>query len=197
MSYRKYIMLLLLFSTVTAFAETSQQATDIKDKEYSGKQNQDWELKQTKLGAKKSKLDAQENLIKTLIAEKLNLTGDALAVKIEQLKTEHIKLEQMIDEYNELNLEYLTKFPERGIKEKRIYTRMKTKSLQAFEADQTLQGRVNKLQSKILTQYPKSTEQLKNKKKKSNSKSLDAEKNSTEPEVKKDKDVTDQIILKN
>jgi hypothetical protein len=32
---------------------------------------------------------------------------------------------------------------------------------------------------------------------KSNSKSLDAEKNSTEPEVKKNKDVTDQIILKN
>jgi hypothetical protein len=197
MSYRKYIALLLLFSTVAAFSETSHQATDIKDKEYSGKQNQDWEVKQTKLGAKKSKLEAQENLIKTLIAEKMNLTGDALAVKIEQLKTEHIKLEKMIDEYNELNLEYLTKFPERGIKEKRIYTRVKSKSLQAFEADQTLQGRVNKLQSKILTQYPKSTEQLKNKKKKSNSKSLDANKNSSEAEVKKDKDVTDQIILKN
>ena len=106
-------------------------------------------------------------------------------------------LEKMVDEYNELNLEYLTKFPERGIKEKRIYTRVKSKSLQAFEVDQTLQGRVNKLQSKILTQYPKSTEQLKNKKKKSNSKSLDAKKNSSEAEVKKDKDVTDQIILKN
>ena len=145
----------------------------------------------------KSKLEAQENIIKALIAEKLNLTDEALTVKIEQLKKEHYQFEKMVDEYNELNLEYLTKFPERGIKEKRIYTRMKSKSLQSFEDDQNLQSRVNKLQSKILTQYPKSTEQLKKKKEKPGAKSSDAKKNSTEPQVKKDNDVTEQIILKN
>ncbi|MEQ1723409.1 MAG: hypothetical protein ABL930_09555 [Pseudobdellovibrio sp.] len=199
MSYLKFItsLFLVLFSTITSFAQTSEEAIDNNDKEYSGKQNQDWEKIQTKLGTMKSKLETQENIIKALIAEKLNLNGEALAVKMEQLKSEHYKFEKMVDEYNELNLQYLTKFPERGIKEKRIYTRMKSKSLQAFEDDQTLQGRVNKLQSKILTQYPKSTEQLKKKKKKPSDKSLDAKKNSIEPEVKKDKDVTDQIILKN
>jgi hypothetical protein len=199
MSYLSFItfFFIVLFSTFTSFVLAAEDVIVNKDSEYSGKQNQDWEKLQTKLGNLKSKLEVQENIIKALIAEKLNLTDEALTVKIEQLKKEHYQFEKMVDEYNELNLEYLTKFPERGIKEKRIYTRIKSKSLQSFEDDQNLQSRVNKLQSKILTQYPKSTEQLKRKKEKSSVKSSDAKKNSTESQVKKDSDVTEQIILKN
>ncbi|MBY0554464.1 hypothetical protein K2P97_08045 [bacterium] len=141
----------------------------------------------------KSKLDTQEAVIKALIAEKSELSGEAQTAKMEQLKLAHSKFETMVNEYNELNLEYQTKFPERGIKEKRIYTRMKSKSLQAFEEDQTIQGRVNKLNSKIQTQYPKAALELKKKKQKKSDTIKEAPKDADS----KEKDVTDQIILKN
>lgn len=193
MFYRKIIFYALLL--VAAFAMAEQKAEESTDdgKDYSGKQNQDWEKIQTKLGTMKSKLDTQEAIIKALIAEKLELSGEAQAAKMEQLKLEHSKFETMVNEYNELNLEYQTKFPERGIKEKRIYTRMKNKSLQAFEEDQTIQGRVNKLNSKIQTQYPRAALELKKKKQKKSETGKEAPKETES----KEKDVTDQIILKN
>lgn len=194
MHCRKIIFSILLLLASGAVAQNQSEEPLGDAKEYSGKQSQDWEKIQTKLGTMKSKLDTQENVIKNLIAEKSALSGEAQAVKMEQLKLEHNKFEAMVNEYNKLNLEYQTKFPERGIKEKRIYNRMKSKSLQSFEDDQTIQGRVNKLNSKIISQYPKSVMETKKKKLK---KSEAAQEAAQEVELKKEKDVTDQIILKN
>lgn len=193
MFYRKIIFYALLLVASLAVAQQKAEESTEDNKDYSGKQNQDWEKIQTKLGTMKSKLDTQEAVIKALIAEKSELSGEAQTAKMEQLKLAHSKFETMVNEYNELNLEYQTKFPERGIKEKRIYTRMKSKSLQAFEEDQTIQGRVNKLNSKIQTQYPKAALELKKKKQKKSDTTKEAPKDADS----KEKDVTDQIILKN
>ena len=130
-------------------------------------------------------------LVGSLIAGKNQLSGEALALKMEELKKEYRKLETLTDEYNRLNLEYLTKFPERGTKEKRIYKRIKPKSLQALEEDLTVQGRVNRLQNKILNQYPNANATGKKKKIKPEKKS--EVENSKKPDLN---DVTEQIIFK-
>lgn len=182
----------LLVMSVFVFAQ-EEVVEKFEDKNYSGKQSQDWEKTQAQLGTVKGKLESQVGLIRSLIAEKSLLKGGAVTLKMEELKKEHIRLQALTDEYNKLNLEYLTKFPERGLKEKRLYKRIKAKSLQSFEEDQTVQGRVNRLHNKILNQYPKSNTEIKKKK----TKSLSQPKNSPESEgISDDKDITHQIILK-
>ena len=122
---------------------------------YSGKQDQTWEVIQTKLGALKTKMDSQTMLVNTLVAEKAALkNSEDVAKKAEDLKIQHHKLETLVLDYNKLNEEYLTKFPERGLKVKRIYQRVKLKTLDSFEDDFTLRGRLNKLHGKVLRQYP-------------------------------------------
>ncbi len=174
-----------------AYANDAPAEAVVDNKEYSGKQNQDWEKVQAQLGTIKGKLDTQEALIKTLIGEKLHLEGAARNLKMEELKKEHQKLEKLIEDYNRLNQEYQTKFPERGLKEKRIYNRMKVKTLTAYEEDLSLQGKVFKLHNKVLSQYPKSRKKI-NKKNESHSSPK-----TQEAEVNKSPDITDKLILKN
>lgn len=181
-----YFCIFLASSFVVAKEKTDPI---IEDKEYSGKQNSDWEKTQADLGTVRGKLDSQETLVGSLIVGKSQLSGEALALKMEELKKEYRKLEKLTDEYNKLNLEYLTKFPERGTKEKRIYKRIKPKSLQALEEDLTVQGRVNRLQNKILNQYPNANAIGK---KKNPEKKSEVE-NSEKPDID---DVTGQIIFK-
>lgn len=123
---------------------------------YSGKQSQEWEKIQNQLGALKTKVDAQETVVQGLIEQKSALRGQALTDKVEELKTQYAKLRKLTDDYNELHEEYLTRFPERGLKEPRVYTRARAKSLQSYEDDQSLSGRVRSVHRKILKQYPKS-----------------------------------------
>lgn len=145
--------LFLSYESLRAEEPAAESASD--EANYSGKQDQTWEVVQTKLGAMKTKLDSQTAVINSLIAEKASLSnGDEVAKKNEELKKQHAKFEEMVGDYNRLNDEYLTKFPERGTKEKRVYQRLKMKTLDSFEDDYTLRGRLNKLHSKVLRQYP-------------------------------------------
>jgi hypothetical protein len=154
---------------------------------YSGKQNQNWEVVQNELIALKAKLDAQHTLVNTLIAEKANVTGEALAAKIEDVKKQHLKYEQLVVEYNKKNEEFLTRYPERGLKVKRLYKRAKLKSIQSFEEELTFGDRLNKLHKKVLTQYPNA-----------NHVSSDGSQTSSQDKTKsKNKSVTEQIELKN
>jgi hypothetical protein len=93
----------------------------------------------------------------------------------------------MVVEYNKKNEEFLTRYPERGLKEKRVYKRMKIKSLESFEDDFTFRGRMNKLHKKVLSQYPKSSGKDQN-----NNKSNTQADNAGESQ----KNVTDQIQFK-
>ena len=186
------ITLLIVLVTNSVLAQENS-VEKIAEKDFSGAQNSGWEKTQSELGDAKGKLDTQVSLVKTLIAEKNLLNGEALALKIDELKKVYKKLEVITEEYNRINLEYLTKFPERGVKEKRIYKRIQLKSLQNFEVDVTLQGRVNKLHKKILNQYPGANIEIKNKQSNSQDKSNIKKEESSKT---KENDVTDQINFK-
>ncbi len=154
MFYLKLIFSVSLFCSAVFAVEGKEEAAATNET-YSGKQDQNWETVQTNLAAVKAKLDTQASVVQTLILEKNSLKGEALSEKIGEIKKEHQKYEQMVFDYNKLNDEFLTKYPERGLKEKRIYKRAKMKSLDSFEDDVTLRGKVNRLHRKILNQYPK------------------------------------------
>ncbi len=181
-----------LLLTVPALAQEEPNAA-FTNKDYSGKQSADWEKIQLELSTVKGKLESQTSLVKNLIEAKNSLKGEALDLKLDELKTEYQKLQKYTEEYNRMNQEYLTKFPERGTKVHRTYKRLKTKSLQAIENEMTVQGRVNRLHSKILTQYPKS--KATTKKPAATLKSQDATVNESLKGTEKN-DVTEQIQLK-
>jgi len=154
---------------------------------YSGKQDQNWELVQAEVTALKGKMEMQSTLVQNLIAEKNSLTGQPLQQKMDQIKSEHQKYERLVVEYNAKNEEFVTRYPERGLKEKRVYKRAKIKSLDSFEDDVTVRGRMNKLHNKVLKQYPRAFTEEKNKKESSVS---------SEPGKSASDDVTNAIKIK-
>lgn len=143
--------------TQKAGATTPENMSE--QQQYSGSQNQEWEKVQGRLSALKAKVDAQEALVKILAAEKIQLQGQALVSKVEELKKEYATLREQTAEYNKLNEEYLTKYPERGLKEKRVYPRVEAKPLSAYENDTSLNGQVNRVHKKILQKYSRSKQQ--------------------------------------
>lgn len=163
---RKFLFAVLVLSPLLILAEESedQKGAAAKEQIYSGKQDQNWELVQTQVTALKGKMDMQATVVQTLIAQKNSLTGEALQQKMEEIKVEHQKYERLVVEYNKKNEEFMTRYPERGLKEKRVYKRAKIKSLDAFEDDVTVRGRMNKLHNKVLKQYPRAFSDEKNKK---------------------------------
>ena len=158
MFYLKLVLILSVFGSFALANEGKEEGAAPVNEVYSGKQDQNWEAVQTNLAAAKAKLDAQSTVVQNLIIEKNALKGEALNEKIAEIKIQHQKYEKMVFDYNKLNDDFLTKYPERGLKEKRIYKRAKMKSLDSFEDDVTLRGKINKLHRKILTQYPKAFE---------------------------------------
>ena len=109
---------------------------------------------QNELGALKSKVDAQAATVEGLMAQKLVLKGEELSALVENIKKQHQKYEDLVLDYNKKNDEFLTRYPERGLKEKRVYKRVKMKSLNSFEADVSMKARMRRLHDKVLKQYP-------------------------------------------
>lgn len=151
------IILFFAATTVASDKPTAEQqkaAEEHSSQNFSGKQDLEWEKVQTKLGALKGKLDSQENIVKALLSEKAALAGETQQEKLKTLKEEHNRYKTMLEEYMKLNDEFLTKFPEKGIKELRIYNRQKKKTLGQFNKEILLQEKVDGLHNKILQQYP-------------------------------------------
>jgi hypothetical protein len=167
-------------------SESAGESGAQSGKAYSGSQSDAWEKVQTELTSLRGKIEVQEASIKTLLQQKSGLKGDQLRAKIEELKKEHAKLEQMTGDYNKLEEQYETRFPERGLKEPRVYVRRPVKSLQSMESELSLDDRVKRVQAKVLSQYGRDK-----KKKKSGS---PAKVSSGDQSEKKPPDVTDPII---
>lgn len=187
MFLRSFSMAIVLTFAASFALSQEQKPESAAPEKYSGKQDQSWEIVQNELAASKTKMDAQFAVVNNLIAEKSNLKGEELTAKMADIKKQHQKYEQMVVEYNKKNDEFLTRYPERGLKEKRIYKRVKIKSLESFEDDFTFRGRMNKLHKKVLSQYPKSSGADQN-----NNKSNTKADNAGESQ----KNVTDQIQFK-
>lgn len=186
---RVVLYLFLMTSAVSLYAKEGAEGGETpasQNKDYSGSQSDEWEKVQTDLTARRGKIEVQESAIKTLLQQKVGLKGEQLSTKVEELKKEHAKLEQMTSEYNKLEEQYETRFPERGLKEPRIYVRRSIKSLETMEGELSLDDRVKRVQSKVLSQYTRSK-----KKKKT---SIITQASSEDQTEKKQPDVTDPII---
>ncbi len=180
-----------LLSVNFVYASDAPAPVDDAAKEYSGKQSFEWADVQKKLADAKAKLEAQDALVKSLIIEKSH-ASDGSQAKNEQVQAEHRKLQKMTEEYNLQSSDYQTKFPEKGVKEKRIYKRIDVKSIEGIENDLTLEGRLNKLHKKVIRQYPRSRNPRPIVHKNSDPKM----KNAAPVAPPDDTDVTDSIILK-
>ncbi len=185
--------LLMLFVSLSAFAQKEAPAEGAvpEVKAYSGKQSFEWTDVQKKLAEQKAKLEAQETLVKNLIVEKSHASGSSQNNKNQEIQTEHRKLQKMTEDYNQLSSDYETKFPEKGVKENRIYNRLEVKTIDGIKGDLTLEGRLNKLHSHVLSQYPRANKPKSVVKKNSNTiKKI----KSAEPVVQ-EKDVTEKIVV--
>lgn len=181
-----FLLLLGLTLSSNLLWANEDKAAGAKPESYSGKQDQNWEVVQNELAALKAKLDAQASLVQSLIEKKSVVTGDELSAVIEETKKQHQKYENLVLDYNKKNDEFLTRYPERGLKEKRVYTRVKMKSLNSFEKDLSVKGRLKQLHEKVLKQYPGVVE---------TQRSEARPKNSTSPQ-KRETDITSPIQIK-
>ncbi len=194
MRLHNYLPLILMFALIlpARAAEDANDSSKTLQGDFSGNQNLEWEKIQQDLSNVKGKLESQTSLVKSLIESKNQLKGEALDQKLDELKSEFQKLQILTDRYNKINQDYLTKFPERGSREARLYKRIKIKSLQALENEMTIQGRVNRLHSKILSQYPGSVPNAKKVQIRQKSKEVIGSEVSKDPSGT---DVTEQIKL--
>lgn len=188
----KSIVILIAFFSLPILAseehEESHEGAASVSQNYSGKQDQQWEVVQTELGALKSKVDAQAATVEGLMAQKSMLKGEELSALVENIKKQHQKYEDLVLDYNKKNDEFLTRYPERGLKEKRVYKRVKMKSLNSFEADVSMKARMRRLHDKVLKQYPGVVDTQRSGSPNSHAQSTDTQ--STQ------KDVTEPIKLK-
>ena len=161
---------------------------------FSGKQSEEWMSVQNQLVIAKGKVENQQKLVENLIRQKETLKGTELTAKIENLKEAHIELIRLINNYNTLNSDFETKFPEKGAAVGRIYKRIDPANIEVIQKKMTLEGRLKRLNEKIKKQYPKSAEVVVDAEKLESLKKI--KKKNTLPDSKSDEvQVTDQIIL--
>lgn len=203
MQFLKHIFLIFNLVFLSVLLRAEEKKEDPKDqkaallkKDYSGKQGFEWEKAQAEVIAIKAKLEVQISTINAMMDEKNKLKGQALSDKIDQLKMEHEKLKVLMSDYNKLNSEFLTKYPERGIKDVRLYKRSQSKTQKKSDTEMSVGEKVNLVHQKILKQY--SVEKSDSKKQQSVSPAMPN--NKARDEIKsdsdKDKGITDQLILK-
>src|SRR3989344_3816396 len=173
MRWSNFLAVTVFFVSPLLWAQDSKNEK-AKNISYSGKQSEEWMQVQTQLITVKGKVENQQKLVENLIMQKENLKGKEQSEKIEQLKKEHTELMRLIQHYNQLSLDFQTKFPEKGSTMGRVYKRMDTTNVEGIQKQMTLDGRLKRLSHKV---------------KKKDSQELVSDPKSSGSEV------TDQIIL--
>ncbi len=166
-------LVVFLIST-NCYAQNDSEKTPeelAREQNYSGSQNEDWSQAQNDLSSSKQKLINEEiklvNL-KSAVENKEKMTS-AEALEINDTE-KNVKKYQL--NYNQMNSHYLSRYPERGLLQKRKYNRPSTDDVVSGtqknnkndqvgveEKPQTLENQLNKLKSKIKKQYKKNTDQ--------------------------------------
>lgn len=199
MSWIRVIFFFLIFFLAGhVFANSSEKNVSV-EKDYSGKQTQEWQEIQTKVQAAKGKLEQQEIIVKGLLESK-HVTGahgsqaanqtESEQEKVKTLKTEHQKLLKLTKEYNELRDQLETRFPEKSAKEGRIYNRINPASLDVIENDMSIEGRLRRIDRKLSEKFPKSAIP-----KEGHADSRAKASNRVKKKIKPAPEVTDSIIL--
>lgn len=120
------------------------------EKNFSGKQTEEWLQVQAQLTTLKGKVETQKTLVEGLIMQKAHGGGHGDDA---ELKKEHAAWITMIDDYNKLSTSFQNRFPEKGAALGRIYKRINPDNIEALENQMTAEGRMKRLNKKIKKQY--------------------------------------------
>ena len=193
---KKNLFLFFLIGGISFLARAEEKPSPVTS--FSGKQSEEWMQVQSQLTTIKSKVENQEKLVENLIQKKELVHGKEQIEVIEELKKAHIELIRVVEQYNLINTNFQTKFPEKGGVLGRIYKRIDSSSLETIENKMTLEGRLQKLNQTLQKQYSKKLKKdihlsQKIDSKRSEEKNLGLD--STHVAKPRETQVTDQIIL--
>lgn len=121
--------------------------------EFSGQQDDSWVKLQADVVSTKTKLDAQQAIVTELLVSKKNNKGSIGKDQVDQLNSNHQKLQEMVKDYNQKLHDFEIKYPEKGQALGRQYSRKKEQSLEQLENSLTLDGRIRKINKKIKAQF--------------------------------------------
>lgn len=156
--FLKALLIIGLFSLNVLANEEKPEAAPAagaptETSEYSGQQDDNWVKLQAEVVSSKTKLDAQQAIVTELLLSKKNNKGRIGKDQVDQLNSNHQKLQEMIKEYNQKINSFEIKYPEKGQALGRQYSRKKEQSLEQMESSLTLDGRIRKINKKIKAQY--------------------------------------------
>lgn len=163
-----------------------------KEEIYSGRQTQEWVDLLNQLNAAKAKMEAQKKVVDDLLLSKQH-TVDPKKVQeiVKKLTEEHKKLNENIQEYESMRSKLRYRYPEKGVKELRVYERVEARTLNEYENSFSVDARLSQAVEVMRNKY-KSKE--KNKKISPESKQIKT-KESEKPQEKSNPEVTDSILM--
>lgn len=149
------------------------------------KSTPEWVEVMAKLQGLKAKVNAKQDGVNKLIADK-NYENDPVKMKeiIKNLVSEHKELLKLTEEYEQQRSYFLYRFPEKSMSQERHYERIEIKPLEEIETQLTLEGKVSRTLNKVRKQYGSDQESIKRQEDLKKKKKQETEKSSiTEPVV--------------
>ncbi|NUM59691.1 MAG: hypothetical protein HUU56_13710 [Bdellovibrionaceae bacterium] len=130
-------------------AETTQDVDKAQQQ-----RNKEWMDLTSQISGLKTKIKSKEESIKEIIKHKHHAKSKAEAEHaVNNLKEEHKELMKLEEEYNQ-NIQLMKyRYPDVGLTEKRKYERVKVKSLEDYEEQMTLEGKIKQSVQKIQEHY--------------------------------------------
>ena len=115
---------------------------------------ENWDLHEASLKTSYQKIRGTEKKIYELVQKKRQVKSrEEVEPLLEEIKKEHKSLSEMIDNLEKERNHVRFEHPEQGDKSERKYYPYKLKSLEDFEREGGLDGRLNKVKIKMLEQY--------------------------------------------
>lgn len=173
----------------SASASEEVKEGDKKESKPEIKREEDWNVVQARVSGLETKVKAGQEEINKLILEK-NQTKDSARSQeiIEQLVQLHKQLKENVKEYDQQRALLKYRYPERGLKDERVYERIDVKSLPEMESQMNLSHMVTRTMNKVRSQYETPEERKARLEKKENS-----EKTQSRPPAA---NLIDPVILK-
>lgn len=107
-----------------------------------------------RVAALQAKIHASEEAIHKMIEEKQHSKSpEEIGNIVREMVKEHRVLQKNSEEFDQARSYLQYRFPEKGLKEKRVYERPEVKSLEEMENAQSMESRIKKTLGKVRKQY--------------------------------------------
>lgn len=191
-----FIFLILQLSPVLSWsnedtpkAEEAKGSTK-KEEIYSGRQTQEWVDLLNQLNAAKAKMEAQKKVVDDLlIAKQHSVDPVKVQENVKKLTEEHKKLNDNIQEYESMRSKLRYRYPEKGVKELRVYERVEARTLNEYENSFSVDARLSQAVEMMRDKY-----KIKNKKTVPKDKEMQT-KETQKNQEKNNPEVTDSILM--